>query len=122
MKTDHRQKLGRVGEGLAAEYLVGHGYSILGRNVRTPYGEIDLVMQAGEVIVFVEVKTRRSLSLGPPEISITTSKLLHMRSAAEYFIQEHPELHNDWRIDVISVMLQAGNSTPLIDHFENALS
>ena len=63
MKTSPRQSLGRLGEDLAAQYLAEQGFAILARNVRTPYGEIDLLAQQGDLVVFVEVKTRRTRPL-----------------------------------------------------------
>ncbi len=122
MISGHRQSLGHLGEALAANYLEKKGYAILERNWRTPYGEIDLIAQVNGVIVFVEVKTRASRSLGPPEISITPRKAEHMRSAAEYYIQQHSEMNNDWRVDVLTILLSKGNSPPLIDHFENVIT
>ncbi len=120
MGNNHRQSLGRLGEDLAVNYLIQRNYSILARNSRTPYGEIDIVAVQGDVVVFVEVKTRASRSMGPPEISITRRKEEHMRSAAEFFIQNYPSTISDWRIDVLAIQLQLGNTPPLIDHFENA--
>ena len=113
---------GHLGEAIAADYLEARGYSFLGRNWRSPYGEIDLIASRDDVVAFVEVKTRLTRTLGPPEISITPRKREHMRASAEYYIQQHPELTNDWRIDVIAVQIQAGNLPPLIDHFENVIS
>jgi putative endonuclease len=122
MKPGYRQSLGRSGEMLAAAFLIKQGYSIIAKNVNTPYGEIDLIAEASGTIVFVEVKTRASQSLGPPEISITPRKQEHMRSAAEFYIQQHPELQNDYRIDLITVQKQADDSPPFVDHFENVIS
>jgi putative endonuclease len=119
MKNTQNQTIGRRGESLAAGYLQAKGYTILERNYRTPYGEIDLIAATGDVIAFVEVKTRTSKSLGPPEISITPRKIEHMRNAAEYFIQQHPDMIKDWRLDVLTVQLKTGQSAPLVDHFEN---
>src|SRR4030043_1274405 len=121
MKSDQRKSLGYHGETLAAAFLEKQSYSILERNYRTPYGEIDIITQQGDAIVFTEVKTRASISLGPPEISITPRKAEHMRCAAEYYIQQHPELNNDWRIDALSVQLQADDTPPVIEHFENVI-
>ena len=122
MKSASRQSLGHLGESIAAAFLENKGYTILERNWRSPYGEIDLIVMENNVITFVEVKTRASSSLGPPEISITPRKEEHMRSAAEYYIQQHPELINDWRIDAVTVQIQANDSPPLIDHFENVIT
>lgn len=121
MKSSRRQSLGRLGESIAAAFLEKKGYTILERNWRSPYGEIDLIAKENDVVSFVEVKTRASGSLGPPEISITPRKEEHMRSSAEYFIQQHPELINDWRIDAVTIQLQPDSSPPLIDHFENVI-
>ena len=113
--------LGRMGETLAGLYLKNKGYAILERNWRTPYGEIDIVASKDDAIIFVEVKSRSSQSLGPPEISITTRKAEHMRSAASYYIQQHAELNADWRIDLVTIQLQPNNQPAIIDHFENVL-
>ena len=121
------QELGKWGETLAADFLIKQGYSIIARNARTPYGELDLIAQQPEktrsdeiTIVFVEVKTRRSQSYGFPEESITASKQEHLISAALHYLQEHPELDQDWRIDVIAIE-RYKNLDPIIHHFENAL-
>lgn len=122
MKPGRRQQLGRRGESIASAFLENKGYTILERNWRTPYGEIDIIARRDDAFVFVEVKTRASNTLGPPEISITSRKAEHMRSAAEYYIQQHPELTSDGRIDVISIQLPADNLPPIIEHFENVIT
>jgi len=136
MKTS-RQALGLWGEDLAAVYLEQRGYTVLERNVRSPYGEIDLVVRQldpqagfgphgsngpGEVIVFVEVKTRRSTAYGLPEEAITAHKREHMLASAQAYMQAHPELAGDWRIDVIAIQRMPPPNQPLITHFENAIS
>jgi len=121
------QELGRWGENLAADFLIKQGYTIIAKNVRTPYGELDLIAQQpvksrpGEsTIVFVEVKTRRSRTFGYPEESVTTSKQEHLISAALHYLQDNPDLESDWRVDVIAIECYK-NQEPLIHHFENAL-
>lgn len=132
MKTP-RQSLGRWGESLAADYLSQRGYKILERNVRTPYGEIDLVAQlvcaspksdgrAGTVTVFVEVKTRSSRAFGLPEEAVTARKQEHMLAAARAYMQTHPELEGDWRVDVIAIQRSRSGPEPDITHFENAVA
>jgi putative endonuclease len=117
--TGHNQRIGRWGEQRAAEYLTARGYLLESTNVRTPYGEIDLVARHGAVTVFVEVKTRTSKRMGLPEESVSPRKQEHMLAAAEHFAAEHGIDH--WRIDVIAVEGRPGQ-TPVITHFENALS
>jgi len=122
--SQSRQELGRWGEGHAADYLQQQGYTVIARNVRTPYGEIDLIVQQvseGETIaVFVEVKTRTSKTFGYPEEAITPRKQLNLVSAAQHYLQEHPDLDKNWRIDVIAIERYPERS-PIINHFENAL-
>ena len=129
--SQSRQELGRWGEALAADYLVDQGYTIVARNERTPYGEIDLVAQkvsgptvesrqSQEVLVFVEVKTRTSQSFGYPEEAVTPRKQMNLISAAQLYLQEHPDLDLDWRIDVIAIE-RYPDRAPIIHHFENAL-
>ncbi|MCS7057663.1 MAG: YraN family protein [Meiothermus sp.] len=61
-------------EALACRYLLGKGYTLLGRNRRTPYGEIDLWMQDGPTYVAVEVKQRRDAAFGTPIEALTPAK------------------------------------------------
>jgi putative endonuclease len=98
--------------------LASHGHELIATNVRTPFGEIDLVAQLGDITVFVEVKTRSSNRLGVPEESVTPRKQQHMLAAAEHYAAEHEIDH--WQIDVIAVEGKPGTK-PVITHFENAI-
>lgn len=118
MPKTHNQKIGKWGEQAAVETLRSRGYEVIGRNVRTPYGEIDIVAKQGDTIIFVEVKTRTSNTMGLPEESITPRKREHMITCAEHYAAEHEIDH--WQIDVVSVEGKPG-STPKITHFENAM-
>jgi len=115
-----RQTIGRWGEAEAEKYLLTREYQILDHNARTSYGEIDLVASQGDQIVFVEVKTRTNLAFGLPESSVTFRKQAHMIQSAEAYLVLHPELGEDWRIDVIAVQGKPGGTDPEIVHFENA--
>ena len=114
----HNQRIGIWGEETASEYLLQKGYEVVGRNVRTPYGEIDIVAKQGNTIIFVEVKTRTSNKMGLPEESITARKREHMIACAEHYAMEN-EI-DDWQIDVISIEGKPG-SEPVITYFENAI-
>jgi putative endonuclease len=120
MKYDKRS-VGRWGERLAAQYLEQHHFTILERNVRTPYGEIDLIACKDGVTVFIEVKTRKTKSFGLPEESVNQRKQMHMLSSAQHYIQEHDELEGAWRIDVIAIRQFKDGNPPQITHFENAV-
>lgn len=116
------QELGRWGEKVAMKFLEEGDYIILDRNVRTPYGEIDIVAKKDNRLFFVEVKTRSSMKFGNPEEAITETKIIHMIESAQSFIQDHSDLEGDWQIDVIAVQKQSDGRLPIITHFQNAIS
>jgi len=115
-----RRRMGRWGEDAAARYLEGGGYSILGRNLRTPRGEIDILASKEGLLVFVEVKARSSHSFAYPEDSVTPRKQAHMLAAAEHYLQDHPEAGESWQFDVIAVEGGPDRET-VITHFENVI-
>ena len=117
--TKHNQKIGQWGEEIASAFLQKQGYQLVDQNLRTPYGEIDLIVRRGEITVFVEVKTRTSARYGYPEDSINLRKQEHMLAAAEYYSQENELSH--WRIDAISVEGKPSKKEPKITHFEDIL-
>ncbi len=100
------QQVGKVGEAVAAAWLQARGDRIVGRNVRTPYGEIDLIVRRGERWVFVEVKTRTSSAFGWPEEAVDAAKWAHLTDAALYWLYEEEGLQDpDWQVDIIAVRL-----------------
>ena len=115
----HNRKIGRWGEGVAAAHLQKQGYELVDRNVRTPYGEIDLIVRRDRIMIFVEVKTRTSTRYGYPEESITPRKQKHMLASAEYYAQENALEH--WQIDAIAVEGKPLGKKPRITHFEDVL-
>ncbi len=116
--TKHNQQIGAWGEGIAADWLAERGCQIIARNVRTPYGEIDIIARQGDVTVFVEVKTLTSSLNFFPETNITRAKQQHMLHAAQHYTAEHEIDH--WQIDAIAVEGRPG-SKPVVTHFENAI-
>jgi putative endonuclease len=120
-KSTRRKELGNWGETYAANYPEKLGYEVLRRNVRTPYGEIDIVAKEKNQLVFVEVKTRSSKKFGNPEDSVTEGKIIHLIESAVSFLQENPEYTEDWRVDVIAIQVDSQSNSPSLTHFENAL-
>ena len=118
--SDPRQRLGQWGEETAAEYLRANGYMILARNVHTAHGEIDIVASKEEALIIVEVKTRSSHSFVYPEDSVTRRKQAHMLSAAETYLEQHPESGEAWQFDMIA-MEGRPDGKPQIEHFENVI-
>jgi len=118
------QALGRWGEMQAADYLAANGYAILARNVRTHYGEIDLIAnQDGPgdptSLVFVEVKTRRSAAYGLPEEGVNRRKWEHLCASIQAYLLDRPDWQGEWRLDVIAVTVKGQGEPPEIIHFEN---
>ena len=115
----YQKKLGKIGETIAAKYLEGEGYHLLERNFNTRFGEIDLVMLDENCVVFVEVKTRTTTGFGHPEDSITPLKLEKLENAALLWLEAHPESPDDWRIDVIAILLDHQKGVKNLQHFIN---
>lgn len=118
--TDSRKKLGQWGEGLAAQYLEAKGYEVLERNWRTARGEIDLVVQRGQELIFVEVKTRRGRVMGTPEEGITRRKADKLLMLAQQYLSEK-DLEADWRIDLVAVELDQTGKLLRCEHIPNAV-
>ena len=110
--------IGKKGEELAQQFLEGKGYSILENNWRYRKAEVDLIVMDGEVMVFVEVKTRSSDRFGRPEEFITAKKEVFMAAAASAYMEKSG---HEWeiRFDFISIILM-GEHHHEIEHFEDA--
>ncbi|MFH0847393.1 MAG: YraN family protein [Chloroflexota bacterium] len=120
MDAMRRKETGSLGEKLARCFLEQKGYTILETNFRSSYGEIDIVARNGDYLVFVEVRTKRSLSFGTPEESVTPLKREHLIATAQDYYQRHENLPELWRIDLVAV--QFIGKTPQFELIENAVS
>jgi putative endonuclease len=103
--STYRAALGTRGEDIAAAFLQARGYTIVARNYRCRFGEIDLVCTHDAVVVFCEVKLRRSDRYGAPEEGVTARKLARLTLAACTYLAEHGLEEADWRIDVVALEL-----------------
>lgn len=101
--------IGKEGEDIAAAEATRRGYTIIGRNIRTKFGEIDLLLESKEQgFIFVEVKTRYSLKRGLPSDAITRQKLQHMcNSAISYYNNRLAWKNKPFRIDVVTILKNA---------------
>lgn len=122
MQADPRKGLGRRGEQLAARYLEREGYMILDTNWRCAGGEIDIIAQEGEMLAFVEVRTRRG-SRGPtPEQSITPAKRSKLIELAQTYLQHHHLTDTQWRIDFVAVEMDRRGVLQRVELFRNAIT
>jgi len=119
--TSTRKQLGHAGEEIAARELARRGYIVRERNWRCAEGELDIVAEQGQTLVFVEVRTRRGDRYGTPEESITPAKRAHLVAAAQTYLQEHDAEQCDWRIDLVAVELSAQGKLLRVDVIENAI-
>ena len=112
-----RNELGKKGEEVACDFLIGNDWHILEKNWRTGRAEIDIIANDRHVLVFVEVKTRVSDELGKPEDAVSTKKRrLMIRAAIEYM---HKFNHDGAiRFDIISVIFK--NEKSFITHIPDA--
>ena len=120
-RNSYARKTGDWGEIEAIRFLETNGVTIIGRNIRTQFGEIDILGLENDSVVFFEVKTRLSRKFGYPEIAVGKNKASHMVNSALDYLQNHPEVENKWRIDVISITKY--RDTPQeIKWFRNAIN
>ena len=116
-----RRETGILGEQIARDFLKKRGYRVLETNYRCPHGEIDIVARQGDSLVFIEVRTKKSLEFGHPEESITFTKKERLRAAAYHYRQDREDLPPLWRIDFVAVELDPGGQPSRIELIENAV-
>ena len=110
--------IGLSGERAAAAYLKGKGYKVIQANYRAAGAEVDLVASCGDILCFVEVKTRKNCDHGAPEMFVTRGKQLKIIRAARIFAARKPYRDFRVRFDVVSVL--RGEDALTCDHLENA--
>ena len=96
-------KLGSRGEALAWNFLRKQGYRLLEKNYRTRFGEVDVIAQKDNFVVFLEVKTRRDHQFGAPEESIDWRKQQKLSRVAQAYLQTRKLENRPARFDVLSV-------------------
>jgi putative endonuclease len=101
---------GTRGEELAAAYLERIGYRIIERNYRFDRGEIDLIAQDGDELVFIEVKARRSGAFGLPQDAVTPQKEEQIKKVAEGYLFEHQIENQACRFDVVAIAYERGGT------------
>jgi putative endonuclease len=126
-----RRTLGKLGEAAALAYLQAQGYTLLQRNWRCRYGELDLVMQQASEVVFVEVRTRRSPTTSAPEESLTATKQARLITLAQHYLAAQVQATSEldvptaeppaWRIDVIVLEVNRNGEITRLEHLCHAI-
>jgi putative endonuclease len=121
MRVMDRQEVGKLGEKAAQRFLKKRGYRIRETGFRCRHGEIDIIAQRKDCLVFVEVRTKINLDFGTPEESITQAKKERLIASALTYTTTHQNVRSLWRIDVIAIELDDKGKPTRIDHIENAI-
>ena len=116
-----RRDTGILGEKLARDFLKRRGYRILETNYRCPEGEVDIIAQYKDCLVFTEVRTKTSQQFGSPEESITYTKKRRLITTAKHYLQNHDNQLPQWRIDFIAIELDKKGKLLRIELIENAV-
>jgi putative endonuclease len=114
----NNRRSGAWGEELALRYLTRLGYTLVERNYRTRYGELDLVLRRQNTLVFVEVKMRRGVGFGHPLEAVTPRKQAAIRSLAQQYLLHRRPRFDTLRFDVVGILV--GNGEPEVVHVEDA--
>jgi len=115
------QELASTGESVAASFLVSAGYKVVYRNYRQPCGEIDLIVEKNQRLIFVEVKTRTYHSITSALASVSYYKRKRITRTAQVYINQNPDYANHiFRFDVIVVFYFPATDTYSIKHYEDA--
>lgn len=115
-----RIELGKQGERAAAQYLQAHAYTVLHRNWRCRFGELDIVAEHLSTLVFVEVRTRSTISLGTAEESVNLRKQRQVRRIAQHFLHTEKRYDCSIRFDVIALRMQSDGSIEDLNHIIHA--
>ena len=115
-KNFHKKFLGDIGEKQAVKHLKTQGYKIVKKNFKTRIGEIDVIAQDGEEIVFIEVKTRSNLNFGAPSLAVDQKKQAKYFKVAQEYLIKYKKTQSQCRFDVIEVL------NGEINHIKHAFS
>ena len=115
---NRRQKFGEKGEALAVRHLKNAGYKIIETNYRTQLGEIDIIAKEKDTIVFVEVKSRRSVHFGNPKQAVTFQKQKKISMVALYYLKITDQSNAKARFDVVTVI--SNRDRPQVEIIKNA--
>ena len=102
--TKYNKNFGKLGEEIAAEYLLSHNFAIVHRNFRSKFGEIDIVAEKNGKLYFIEVKTRANLKKGKPYEAVNNRKIHQMKKAATYYLLENKPKNLKYTLSAFSIL------------------
>lgn len=101
----YQKNLGKTGEDLALDYLKSHQFSILQKNFRTKFGEIDIISEKNHCLYFIEVKTRSNLDHGQPFEAVDKRKIFHIKKVAQYYLLKNNYPDYRLKVAVFSILI-----------------
>lgn len=114
------QITGTMGEKAACKYLLKQGYQIIAQNYRCRFGEVDIIAQDENLtLVFIEVKTRKSLTYGYPAEAVTRKKQKHIIYTSQFYLKYFQRTFDNIRYDVIEIFIDEYNKK-WVRHIKNA--
>jgi putative endonuclease len=121
MNSYSSKELAILGENIAASHLSRCGYAVVCRNFRKPCGEIDLIVEKDQRLIFCEVKTRTSHSIETALSSVAYSKQKKISRTAQSYVSQNPRFNNHiFRFDVLVVFYYPTTDSFKVHHFEDA--
>lgn len=118
-KNMHNKNIGKIGEDIACQFLIRRGYTILERNYMERIGEIDIIAKKNREIVFVEVKSRKSMKNGDGIDSITRQKIRHIENVSKIYILKNKLFGYAIRYDAIDI--DFSNTPYIINHIKSII-
>ena len=114
--------IGKLGEDIAVKYLENHDYKILSRNYRKPWGEIDIVAQQSDELVFVEVKTQNQGFEWRPEENVTRHKKRQLSKIINTYLKERKVYgETNFRVYVLGIIINQDTQAAQIEHIQNII-
>ncbi len=110
---------GQAGERIAVEFLKKQGFKIIETNFKSRFGEIDIIAQEKDILVYVEVKTRSSGQFGLPEEAVNERKIQHIIRSAQIYRATHRNLPDGDRIDVVAIELDSSGQVKRLELIRN---
>ncbi|MFA5318058.1 MAG: YraN family protein [Patescibacteria group bacterium] len=118
---NNNKKIGNFGEQLACDFLRKRGYKIIERNCKISYEEIDIIAEEGDVLVFVEVKTRISQYYGDGSEAVAGVKQQRLNQAIQKYLDKYKLWHREPRCDLITIFINKATKSAKIEHFKDIL-
>lgn len=113
---------GKIGEEMAAKYLIEKGFQMIEANYSTKFGEIDLIAVKNDILHFVEVKLKTGDLFGTPEEMIGLNKIGRVRRMAEFYLLENPDMakvYQTYSIDAVCIVVNENGLVERLNYYEN---